>query len=169
MSEIINEAIEISKDLDNIVFVGATALILHKIINRTTMDIDIAFASKTENVVEVLDKCGYIRSEGKKEVIRSPRGFRIDIYTSDVSDISIEKIMKTACEINRRKHQLKVACIEVLIVAKHRAPRQHDKSDLEEIIKIHHRKIDHTLLKTLCKDVTEYQSIYSYINFVKSL
>jgi predicted rRNA methylase YqxC with S4 and FtsJ domains len=56
-----------------------------------------------------------------KEVIRSPRNFKVDIFTIDVSSISIEKVYDAAREVWLRNDKIKVAALEVLLVAKLRA------------------------------------------------
>lgn len=79
MKNLIKEALEISQELDGVIFVGAIARYFHTKILRESEDIDIVMVTPITD--EELDARGYkTRREGRKEVTRTPRGVKVDIY-----------------------------------------------------------------------------------------
>lgn len=99
---------------------------------------------------EKLEQLGYRRfPERGKQVVRSPRGRKVDIYTHDVSGITIDTIYTTAKEIHMQNDTIKVTCVEVLSVAKLRASRPQDIEDIRELCKRHGKSIDWELLKNI--------------------
>jgi len=102
--ELVREAILITSELGNVVFVGAVAVYLYTRTNRPSRDLDFAVASKITN--EELRMKGYeIFEENGKEVKRSPRRYKVDIFDKDVSGIPVEKIIETAKEIKVEKRE----------------------------------------------------------------
>ena len=156
MNQLQREAIAVTKELGDVVFVGAVAVLSYlgwK--HRTTMDLDIAMA--TELTKEQLEHLGYRRfQERGKDVTYSPRGYRIDIYTRDVSDIPIETIYSTASEVVLRKYKIRVASLEVLLVAKLRAmrpSRPQDKDDFNKLCERNGRSIDWKMLNAIATEI----------------
>lgn len=149
MNQFQREAIAITKELKDVVFIGAIAVLAHLGWKyRQTRDFDIAMATRLTK--EQLEDLGYRTfTEGGKEVIRSPRGFKVDIYTEDVNDIPVNTIMTTALEISLQNEKIRVATIEILLVAKLRASRPQDRDDLRELCKKHGNSINWTFLKEL--------------------
>jgi len=93
--ELVREALQITRELDNVVFVGAVAVYLYTKRNRTTRDLDFAVASKITK--DELTRKGYhIFQEKGKDIRRSPRGYKVDIFYRDVSEIPVETIFQTA-------------------------------------------------------------------------
>src|SRR5437660_803555 len=91
------EAILITKELGDVVFVGAVAVLLHigRRKARESRDLDFAIAYHISD--ESLFDKKYIKypRSGKTEYY-SPRGFKLDIYTTDVSHVPISVIVDTA-------------------------------------------------------------------------
>lgn len=163
MKELVREAIQISKELNEVVFIGAIAVYLHTKTTRESHDIDFAIASKISRE-ELLEKGYNIYQERGKEIIRTPRYTKVDIYTDDVSGIPVNEIIKTAVdiEVNKKGEIIKIASLEALIVAKHRASRPSRPQDTEDLRDIALRKyniINWELLKTFIKDEYEFENI----------
>ncbi len=99
MNPLQREAIAITKELGNVVFVGAVAVLSYLgWRHRATRDLDFAMAAKLSK--EELDQRGYRTFiEGRKEVTYSPRGFKVDIYTNDINEIPIHTVVAMAKEI----------------------------------------------------------------------
>ena len=88
-------AIRISRDLKEVVFVGAFAVICHIGPYRRTRDIDLALATPLSD--EEFERLGYrIFREGGKKVIRTKEGVKLDVYTRDVSGIRVPVVFETA-------------------------------------------------------------------------
>ena len=139
-NELVREAIQISKELTGAVFVGAIAVYLHINTGRESRDLDSALASKITD--EELQNKGYqIFSENGKDVRRSPRNYKVDIFVHDVSGIPIKTIIRRAVD----KKGIKVASLEALVVAKHRSDRlsrPQDHQDLRDIAATKYTVID---------------------------
>ena len=95
---LLREAILITKELGNgVVFVGAVAILLHigKGKARESRDLDFAIASHISD--ESLFEKGYRKypRSGKTEYY-SPRGFKLDIYTTDLNQVPVNIIIDTA-------------------------------------------------------------------------
>lgn len=149
MDQLQRETIAITKELGNVVFIGAVAVLAHLGWKyRRTHDFDIAMAVKLEK--EELEKRGYKTfREGGKEVVRSPRGYKVDIYTEDVNEIPVRTVMTTAAEIPLKNEKIRVVAIEVLFVAKLRTARPQDMEDLRELCKKHGNSINWAFLREL--------------------
>lgn len=167
--QIIHEAIQITKDLGDVVFIGATALLLHDINNRTTKDIDfVILIDKTDDKNEFLLERNYITTlENGKPVTRtpSPRRFKVDVYNEPISNITIKEIFDKAVEKKYKKGTVKVASIETLIVLKHRAGRTQDVEDISSITKKYYHQINDTKLSLLCQNNTEMKEIKNALTF----
>lgn len=167
--QIIHEAIQITKDLGNVVFIGATALLLHDINNRTTKDIDFVILIDNEyDKNEFLLERNYITTlENGKSVTRtpSPRRFKVDVYNEPIGNISVKEIFDKAVEKIHKKGTVRVASIETLIVLKHRAGRTQDIEDISNITKKYYHKINYAELYSLCENDTEMNEIKNALNF----
>ena len=121
MHPLIQEAIRITEDLGDVVFIGAVGIFLQTKATRESQDLDFAVAK--ELPVELLDEKRYfVRKVKGKEARYTPRGYKIDIYTRDVSGIPIDRVVATAKDIKVRKGvKIKAASVEVLVVSKFRA------------------------------------------------
>jgi len=156
MNPLQREAIAITKELGDIVFVGAVAVLSYLGWRyRSTRDLDIAMASKLTK--DQLEQRGYtIFPERGKEVIRSPRGYKIDIYTNDVSDIPIGIVFNTAREVLIGNDTIKVASLELLLVAKLRAmrpSRPQDREDFNKLCEKNGKSIDWKALNEIAKEI----------------
>ena len=172
MLDIIGESYAITKDLKDVVMVGAVAVMLQTGRSRTSHDIDVALAAhmSCDDLIEL----GYIPVEGKRDSWDSPRGIKVDIYREDVSGISVSEIVKTATLLNEgTKKEVKVASIEFLIIAKYRSfnstERPNDREDLQTIVKKCIKKVNWDRLEALCKDNLEYSEITKMLGALKKL
>jgi hypothetical protein len=170
INQYIDEAVQITKELVDIAFVGAIAVYLHtKNRSRATSDLDFAAASSlTESYLE---EKGYVEfEEHGKPVTRTPppRRFKFDIYRDDVGEIPVQKIINTAKNISIGKNKgrgiVKIANLEVLIVTKHRANRPQDGEDLQDIAKTKFSEIDWPSLRSFAKTKYEFQEIKTTMN-----
>lgn len=159
MKELVREAIKIAQELGGGTFVGAVAVYLHTKSGRESRDLDLAMATIDPRELE---KKGYRKlMENGKEVTRTPRGYKIDIYTEDVSGIPVETILATAklVQPNVKSPQIRIASLEVLVVAKHRAARPQDAEDLNEIAHFRYEDINWESLRALTTSDHEYDVI----------
>jgi predicted nucleotidyltransferase len=125
-------AIGVARDLKEVVFVGAFAVICHVGPYRSSQDINIALATPLgDNEFEAL---GYrIFHESGKKVIRTPEGVKLDVYTRDVSGIMVSDVFRTAITKRIRRNEVRVMGLEALLIAKMRASRPQDIEDLHEL------------------------------------
>ena len=162
-----NEAVQITKELGDITFVGAVAVYFHTKGNRSrgTRDLDFAVATKIPDD-QLLEKGYKIFEERGKKVIRTLRGFKIDIYSKDVGGIPVQDIIHRAKTISadKRGNKIKVASLEDLIITKHRASREQDSEDLYEIAKTKLHEINWQLLQSITKSELEFSEIKTTMN-----
>jgi len=127
-----HEAVKISDELGNVVFVGAFA-VNHYSTYRTTRDIDLVIASPLDE--QKLIELGYTKWEESRGVSWStPRGIKVDFYTRDLGRIPAAWILKKAVEVRLGRKAIRVICLEGLILAKHRAGRTTDVDDLRQLL-----------------------------------
>ena len=156
MNQLQREAIAITKELGDVVFVGAVAVLSYiGWRQRKTKDVDIAMVTKLTK--EQLEQLGYRTfQEGGKNVVRSPRGYKVDIYTNDVSNISIKTVYGTAREVALTDYTIKVASLEVLLLAKLRAmrpSRPQDREDFNKMCEKNGKSIDWEVLIEIASEI----------------
>ena len=156
--KLLKDALKISEELDDVVFIGAIAVQAHTGRGRQTHDIDLALASPMSD--EELENRGYfVRSENGKKVRRSPRGVRVDIYTKDVSGIEVSVISRTAeTKPLGKGSTIRVMCPEALLLAKLRASRPsrpQDAQDIHELFSYRKLNIDWTVIEDVGANETE--------------
>ena len=123
-------AARVSRDLGDVVFAGAFAVTCHIGPYRQTRDIDVALATPLSD--EEFESLGYhVSTESGKKVIRTPEGVKLDVFTRDVSGIPISQVFETAIKKRVGPEEIKVMCLEALLVAKMRASRPQDIEDLQ--------------------------------------
>ena len=145
---LLREAVRITHELQEVVFVGALAIFAHISTHRRTRDVDIALASSITE--EKLEKLGYHSwPESGKEVRRTPRGVKLDIYRNDVSGIPVVRIFETAVTSRVGRDHIKVMCLEALLVAKLRAGRPTDNEDVQELCLRKGRSIRWDILESM--------------------
>jgi predicted nucleotidyltransferase len=165
--QLIREALEISKELDGVIFVGAIARYFHTKVMRESEDIDFAIVKPITD--EELDAKGYkTYIEGRKEITRTPRGMKVDIYRHDVSRIPIKVIKDTSIEVKEGNTKVRVIGLEALLVAKHRTQRDQDIEDIRELVRRKHTQIRFDILRQIVESDVEYASVRTTINFWKN-
>jgi len=130
-SKLEQEAIRITDELGAVVFVGALA-VNHYSDYRTTRDIDLAITAPLNE--PKLIGLGYVRWQESRTSWVTPRGVKVDFYTRDVGRIPVTWIMEKAVRVKFGKKQIKVICLEGLVLAKHRAGRTTDVADLTQLL-----------------------------------
>jgi hypothetical protein len=108
------EAVRISDELGQVVFIGALA-VNHYTRFRATKDIDLAMARRLDETQ--LSGLGYRKKGGSSYSWYTPRGIQVDIYTKEVGKIPVPWIIKTAVTISVGRKQIKVFSLDWLIVA----------------------------------------------------
>lgn len=167
MHPLIQEAARITEDLGDVVFVGAVGVFLQTKATRESQDLDFAVAKGLP--AELLDEKHYfVRKAKGKEARYTPRGYKIDIYTRDVSGIPVDRIVATANDIEIRKGvTAKAASVEVLVVSKFRAAAKRkgtDDVDIRALARKKYREIDWSVLESLTESEIEYQRIKSQMD-----
>jgi len=154
-------AVQIAKDLKQVVFVGAYAAIQHGV-TRSTRDIDIALAiPKTD---EELEELGYqVYQERGKKIVRTKIGIKIDIYTEGVSGIPVQEIFATALPVQKAGTWIRIICLEALLLAKMRAGRPQDNEDLRRLCTLHGKTIRWDLVESMARDL-EVVRLRQYVN-----
>ena len=125
-------ALRVSRDLREVVFVGAFAIICHIGPYRRTRDIDLALATPLSD--EEFEQQGYriFRERGKRE-IRTKEGVKLDVYTRDVGGIPVSVLFETAVAKRVGSGEVKVMCLEALLISKMRASRPQDIEDVQAL------------------------------------
>ena len=162
MHPLIQEAIRITEDLGDVVFVGAVGMFLQTKATRESQDLDFTVARELPD--ELLDgKRYFVRKVKGKEARYTPRGYKIDIYTRDVSGIPKDRVVATAKDVKVRKGvTVKAASVEVLVVSKFRAAakrRGTDDVDIRTLAQRKYKEIDWEDLKSMTESEIEFQRI----------
>ncbi len=109
------------------------------------------------------EKRYFMRKMKGKEARYTPRGYKIDIYTRDVSGIPVDRVVATAKDIEVRKGvTIKAASLEVLVVSKFRAAAKRkgtDDVDIRTLVQRKYREISWNDLRSLTDSEIEYQRI----------
>ena len=154
------EAVKIADELGRVVFIGAIA-VNHYSNYRTTRDIDLAIASPLDE--QKLVRLGYTRwSESKGTSWLSPRGIKVDFYTRDVGRIPVTWILDHAVQVKLGKNkEIRVICLEGLVLAKHRAGRTTDIADLRQLLTHRGGSIDWNLMAEIAEalEIAELQKV----------
>jgi len=168
MNPLIPEAIAITKDLGDVTFIGAVAVLLHVGRGRESQDLD--FAILTPLTKEKLEEKGYFtRIESGEEVTRTPRGYKIDIYFKrPIKGISIEDIVETGASKTINNQVIRFANLEVLIVLKYRAGRAQDVEDLQLLTQRKFQEIRWNVIQELTSD-TEYPDLRNIITAFRNI
>lgn len=166
MDPLVREAINIEKDIGDVVLIGAAAVMLHTKEGRKSDDLDFALTTELSDSA-LLDK-GYIKLQNTRDSWQTPRHFKVDFYRKDVGKISIKSILdlSTIFQVDA-KNTLRVISLECLIVAKHRANRAiSDRPDLRLLAKKRFNEIDWDVVKSLAtKSDIEFEGIRSTMKF----
>ena len=167
MNKIIREALEITNDLGPVTFVGAVAVMLQTKQMRHSQDIDFVIKGKLSNE-DLLHKQYRIIRENRKEKIYTPRGYKVDIYSSrDLNEIPLKTIIDTAqvIPVDKKGNTVNAMSLEALIVSKFRANREQDHEDLHRIASTRYKDIREDKLEELAKSDMEFQEIKNVLKF----
>lgn len=164
MNPLMREAVEIAKDIGDVVLIGAAAVMLHAKMGRSSDDLD--FVLTTELSDETLLDKGYIKLQNKRDSWQTPRYFKVDFFRKDVGGIPVKSIldMSTMIPVDT-KNTLRVISIECLIVAKSRADRPTDREDLRLLAKKRFNEIDWNVIKSISKSDMEFESMKKNMKF----
>jgi predicted nucleotidyltransferase len=152
------EAVSITEELGEVVFIGALA-VNHYTKYRGTKDIDLVAAFPLDE--EKLRELGYRRRETSRSSWYTPRGIKADFYTKDVGRIPVGWIAKTSAPMKVGKDEIRVISLEGLIIAKYRAGRSQDVADLRQLMANCSKDIDWEKAKEIGTDmeITELKGI----------
>lgn len=151
MKKLVNEALEITKELGDVIFIGALAVYMHTKITRDSQDID--FVVKDPISDEELILKDYHKSMTGRQPWFSPRGFKIDIFTGGISMLKFEDIIKNAVTFPvGKKGGIRVMGLECLIITKHMAGREQDSEDLQNIAMRKFSQIDWNVIQSATQD-----------------
>jgi len=91
-------------------------------------------------------------SDSKETSWLSPRGIKVDFYTRDVGRIPVTWILDHAVQVKLgKKKEIKVICLEGLMLAKHRAGRTTDVADLRQLMTRRGGNIDWNLMAEIAE------------------
>ena len=164
MNPLVREAVEIAKDIVNVVLIGAAAVMLHTNMGRSSEDLDFALTTELSDDT-LLDK-GYVKIPNKRDSWHTPSHFKVDFFRKDVGEIPIKTIldMSTIIQIDS-KNTLRVISLECLIVAKTKANRPTDREDLRLLAKKRFNEINWDVLKSLAKSDMEFNTMKRNMKF----
>lgn len=167
LKPLVNEALSISKELGDVIFIGAIARYLYTKDLRESHDLDFAMEHPiSDDELLVLNYKKEYRNG--KEIWYTPRGIKIDRYTKDVSKIPMHHIIKNSkyIQVSKKGEKLRTIGLESLIVAKHRAGREQDSEDLSVIAKTNYDEIQWEILREIAGDEHEYNQIKSDMSYL---
>lgn len=135
---------------------------------RESQDLD--FAILTPLTKEELEQKGYFtRIENGKEVTRTPRGYKIDIYSEKpIKGISIREIVETGTNKKIGNQVIRFANLETPMVLKYRAGRTQDVEDLQFLAQRKFQDIRWNVIQGLTSD-TEYPDLRNTIMAFRSI
>lgn len=165
MKKLASEAVEIVKELGDVIFIGALAAYMHIKNARDSRDLDLVMKRRPSDD-ELISK-GYKRSMTGKQPWFSPRGFKIDIFTGDIPDVSFDWIVKNSKEfLVGKKGKIRVLGLESLVIAKHKAGREQDAEDLRNIAQSKLKEIDWRVVQKITQDPFKTDNIRRDMEFL---
>lgn len=132
------EAAEITRELGDVVFIGALA-VSHYAGYRTSKDVDLVAANPPS--AEKMLELGYIRRRESRNSWYTPRGVQADFYTEDVGRVPAKWIRETAVPVKVGRTTIRMISLEGLVVTKLRAGRTQDLDDLRHLMASRAREI----------------------------
>ncbi len=165
MNQLAREALAITQDLGDVIFIGTLATYMHTKNRRNSQDID--FVVKTPISDDALISKGYKKSITGKQPWFSPRGIKIDIYHGDIPGVSYPWVMKNSVthSVNTTE-SLRTLGLESLVIAKHKASRDQDVEDLTDIAKRRYKDIDWNVVEQITGDQFVAQQIQQDMEFL---
>lgn len=166
MKKLAIEAVKITKELGNVIFIGALATYMHTGNTRASQDIDFVIENPISD--DELIKKGYKKSITGRQPWFTPRGFKIDIFTSGIPGVSFDSIVASAKIFPvGKKGNIRVLGLECLIVAKHKAQRDQDVEDLRNIAHHKYDKIDWEIIQLITNDEFVTREISRDVNYLR--
>jgi len=151
LNKLLNEALKITQELGDVIFIGALATYLHAKNPRDSQDLDFVVPRPIPDEQLLAKK--YLKSMTGKQPWHSPRGIKIDIYTRDIPGVPFEAMVKYSKKFQvGKKGQIRVIGLEPLVVAKHTAQRDQDIEDLRYIAKSRLKVIDWNIVQYITND-----------------
>lgn len=165
MKKLFDEALKITKELGNVIFIGALATHVYTKSGRDSKDLDFVVESPISD--EDLIAKGYHKSMTGKQPWFTPRGFKIDIYSGDIPGVSHEALVKYAIQLPvDKKGIIRVMGLEALVVAKHRAARDQDIEDLRNIAQSKFKEIKWDVIDAITNDSFKTANIRKDMEFL---
>lgn len=165
MNKLLREALRITQELGDVIFIGALATYFYTKNKRDSQDLDFVVQSPISDE-ELLAK-KYTKSLTGKQPWFTPRGIKIDIYTRDIPGVSLKSIVKHFKEFSvGNKGSIRVLGLEPLVVAKHTAQRDQDVEDLQSIAKSKLKEIDWDVVQSITGDKYKTELIKKDLEFL---
>jgi len=165
LNSLVNEALQITKELGDVIFIGALATYMHTKNARDSRDIDFVVENSISD--EELISKNYHKSTTGKQPWFTPRGFKIDIYTRGIPGVSFDKIIENSKKFAiKNKKEIRVLGLESLIIAKHKAARDQDIEDLKNIAMHRLNQIDWNVVQEITNDEFMTKQIKTDIKFL---
>lgn len=165
MNKLLNEALEITKELGDVIFIGALATYLHTKSRRDSQDLDFVVPSPVSDDQLLAKK--YQKSPAGKQPWFTPRGVKIDIYTKDIPGVSFGAIVKYSMTFPvGKKGSIRALGLEPLVVAKHTAQRDQDIEDLQSIAKSRLKEISWDVVESITGDKYKTSLIRNDLEFL---
>ncbi|MCI4433237.1 MAG: nucleotidyltransferase [Nitrosopumilus sp.] len=165
MNNLVNEALQITKELGDVIFIGALATYMHTKNTRDSRDIDFVVENQIPDD-ELISK-NYHKSMTGKQPWFTPRGFKIDIYTRGIPGVSLDKIIENSKKFTiKNKGEIRVLGLESLIIAKHKAARDQDIEDLKNIAMHRLSQVDWGVVQEIINDEFTTKQIKTDMKFL---
>jgi len=161
LNPIIKEAVEITKELGHVTFIGAVAVILQQGRQRASEDLDFVVAEQIPDETFL-----NLKYTNDNDVWYTSRHYKIDVYHSrDLKGIPLQQIIDTADEIKVKKGTtVRAICLEGLMVSKFRAARTQDIEDLKYLASNCYKRVNYTTLQEFCTNL-EFNELKKVIRF----
>ena len=162
MSRIIQEAVYITKELGNVIFIGAVAVMLHT--GRTRASTDIDFVTRQNISKEELLDNDY-KVDFYSDKLYTPRGIKVDMYKNrDLTGIPLDYIRNTVVTKYVNGVNIHIISLEGLIVAKYRAGRDVDVQDIRNIFTYCKDQINWKEIENITKSEAELMDLKEQVN-----
>ncbi len=164
MNPLVREAVEVAKDIGDVVLVGAAAVMLHTREGRSSEDLDFALASELSDDI-LLDK-GYIKLRDKRDSWQTPRHFKVDFFRKDVG----LSALLLATMRHSKLITFNVFLVSTLIIIDMPSIdligiSPTDREDLRLLAKKRFNEIDWAIIESISKSDMEFESMKRNMKF----